>query len=40
MYQCGNIVLLNNRFFDVAKFTMLTPFHYYPAEGSHSQLSD
>jgi len=25
MFRCGNIVLLTTRFFDVAKFTILTP---------------
>jgi hypothetical protein len=25
MFRCGNMVLLTTRFFDVAKFTTLTP---------------
>jgi len=33
------LVLLTTRFFDVAKFTILTPYHYHPDVDSHSQLS-
>jgi len=34
-----DLVLLTTRFFDVAKFTILTPYHYHPDVDSHSQLS-
>jgi hypothetical protein len=39
MFRCGNIVLLTIRFFDVSKFTILTPLSCYVNEDSHSQLS-
>jgi len=39
MFGCGNIVLLAMRFFDVVKFTVLTPFSLRRFVESHSQLS-
>jgi len=40
VYVCGNVVLLTANFFDVVKFTILTPnYHYYPDVDSRSQLS-
>jgi hypothetical protein len=39
MFGCGNIILLAMRFFDVVKFTVLTPFSLRYFVESHSQMS-
>jgi hypothetical protein len=39
MFRCGNIVLLTTRFFDVVKFTILTPLSLLSWCNSHSQMS-